>query len=340
MIDLFGVSYNIRRTNESVVAFYKGNECYNLGKYHEAVSFYEAALCVTPLFIRMGHPSFIANILHNLAEARISLGMYGIAYGLLQLANELAPEEVVIRQKIEYMKAIAKSKSEEVKRIIYSVVKGIEGFAMNEAIKYLEEVLSIYPYDQDALKGLEVVETICLKWRAKYPDSEVPLTLLGDIACVRDRLNEAGNTARARDRLNEAEDYYQQALKLNPTDVFALYGLGNVAFQDDDYYDDRGNVITPSIVQRLYDRHGNVTYLRDNFKRAEDYYRRVVKIDPGFFPAQEGIKHAQYAQETILRNIQLIQSGDEILGIEAYVKKIEKVFGIDMTNKLLKLLFT
>jgi tetratricopeptide (TPR) repeat protein len=75
-----------------------------------------------------------------------------------------------------------------------------------------------------------------------------------------------GNLDRDNNKLDEAERAYKKALSLNPKEVRAYFGLGNV--ETDHYLTDESAEARQAALQR-----------------AINYYRRVVEIDPQVYEA-------------------------------------------------------
>ena len=106
-----------------------------------------------------------------------------------------------------------------------------------------------------------------------------------------------GLLASDQDKLGDARIYLEKALALKDDDVDILTALGTVHLKAGD--DSEAEVLFQKALQLgesdvLYNNMGTLFFRRKDYKRAKEFYRKALDINPDYQEARENIALANF----------------------------------------------
>ncbi len=310
-----------KREKERLIAlgksyFNAGIKLYRKGEYKKAIDQFENAIAVN--YMVEEAKSYISKINQLLIEAekkkaqekiekvakylRDGIKLYNLnrfkeALKVLNKGLELDPDNDQIKEYI--VRVSVAIKRQEEKRVpstspFYPLVENLKRLGIKEyrsgnygeSIKYWEEILLIFPFNEDA--------RINLTKALKRTDPK----LASDI--VRNLLNEAKNLLEGGKK-REALAKVKTVLEVDPKNVVA----GRLFKEINSQLESKKKVITKEMINKaksLYDQ-GVAAYQKEKLEDAISLWKEALSVYPDYIEARIALARA----ETQLRNLKLLE---------------------------------
>lgn len=207
------------------------------------------------------------------------------------------------------------SRQEPKKQINNIFDKAACDFAYGEALSQIQEILRKYPDSRDD-------RVLC------------KLGFLHDHLAAFEK-----NKKLVKEHESFALKAYQEALKFNPRSSGAIWGIGRIWWHRKDkralIYAKRAAKIAIEDDPKMFPMYMNLAVVYEtlgNFKRAEYWYKRIIKEIPDFWGAYYGLANLYYSESNVKRRkIKLKEILPDLLRL--YKKESRKLKGSKFGNQ-------